>query len=402
MPDTGAIPSPRGPRATARRSRVRGAQAAALAVALVAACLAVPSAARADTGSQLASAQARLRTVLAKIRAQQAVVDRLQRQLNALAGRLSRIQSQIDLTQGRIAATASEITDVADRLSIQQAELNQRAVAAYEMGPLSGLEVLLGATSVADFEQRMGLLNAAAAADQQLIAAMRAARSDLSAKEADLQSLQRQNQRTREALASQQKTLDAKFRQQRSALADLGRARARAEALVKRLKKKQRAEAEQQLAAGGHGGIPGVFSACPVRGPHAYSDDFGAPRSTTIPPHPHGGNDIFAPRGTPIVAPFPGTAADVSGGLGGLAVAVYGPAGYVYNAHLERLGRLGSVSVGTVIGYVGNTGDAAGGPTHDHFEWHPNVIPPNPWTSPYGYSVVGTGIDPYPYLNSVC
>jgi murein DD-endopeptidase MepM/ murein hydrolase activator NlpD len=89
-------------------------------------------------------------------------------------------------------------------------------------------------------------------------------------------------------------------------------------------------------------------------------------------------------------------------GLGGQAVIVYGSAGYVYNAHLDRYGALGSVSTGTIIGYVGNTGDAAGGPTHDHFEWHPNVIPANPYRSVYGYTVINGAIDAYPYLNAVC
>jgi murein DD-endopeptidase MepM/ murein hydrolase activator NlpD len=88
--------------------------------------------------------------------------------------------------------------------------------------------------------------------------------------------------------------------------------------------------------------------------------------------------------------------------LGGNAVIVRGAAGYVYNAHLDHYGSLGSVTAGTVVGYVGDSGDAQGGATHDHFEWHPNVLPSPLWTSPYGYSDIDGAIDPYPYLNQVC
>lgn len=143
------------------------------------------------------------------------------------------------------------------------------------------------------------------------------------------------------------------------------------------------------------------FSLCPVDPPRSYSDDFGAPRYSGG-YHPHQGNDILAPLGTPIRSPFDGTASVSSNDLGGNAVTVQGSAGYVYNAHLSAFGTLGAVSAGTVIGYVGNTGDAAGGPTHDHFEWHPDVIPANPWVSPYGFSVINGAIDPYPLLNAVC
>jgi hypothetical protein len=51
---------------------------------------------------------------------------------------------------------------------------------------------------------------------------------------------------------------------------------------------------------------------------------------------------------------------------------------------------------------VGNTGDAAGGPTHDHFEWHPKSMPSGLWRSAYGQAELNGAIDPYPYLRVVC
>ena len=154
----------------------------------------------------------------------------------------------------------------------------------------------------------------------------------------------------------------------------------------------------------------GPFRACPVQAAFSVSDGFGAPRYAGG-YHPHAGNDILAPQYSPIVAPFDGTAEADPNTLGGNAVIVKGKDGYVYNAHLVSYGKLGTVQTGDVIGYVGNTGDAAGGPTHDHFEWHPYAGPfrdanGNPWVSPYGYSVIGDGtppaVDPFPFLEKAC
>jgi murein DD-endopeptidase MepM/ murein hydrolase activator NlpD len=160
-----------------------------------------------------------------------------------------------------------------------------------------------------------------------------------------------------------------------------------------------------QVRIDGHPqGDPFVY--CPVHGQGYYSDDFGAPRFSGG-FHRHAGNDIFAALGTPIVAPFDGRVEATPNSLGGLAVSVYGANGYAYNAHLSRYGALGNVKAGTVVGFVGNTGDAAGGPYHDHFEWHPNPLPPPPLhVSPYGSSVLGPqndpAIDPFPFLQGVC
>ena len=130
----------------------------------------------------------------------------------------------------------------------------------------------------------------------------------------------------------------------------------------------------------------GILQTCPVRGPVSIADDFGVVvRIPDVPVHIHQGNDMMAATGTPIVAPFAGTAVAAPNVMGGLAVKVYGELGYVYNAHLSAYGRLGQVRAGTVIGYVGSTGDAGG--SHDHFEWHPND---------------GPAVDPNPYLTASC
>ena len=130
----------------------------------------------------------------------------------------------------------------------------------------------------------------------------------------------------------------------------------------------------------------GIFRYCPIRGWHSIADNFGITvRLPDVPVHRHTGSDIAAYSGTPIVAPFDGYASASSSELGGLEARVTGSRGYVYNAHLSSYAALGYVRAGTVIGYVGATGDAT--TSHDHFEWHP-----------YG----GSAVDPYPYLSVSC
>lgn len=142
------------------------------------------------------------------------------------------------------------------------------------------------------------------------------------------------------------------------------------------------------------------FTVCPVRGTVAYRDDFGE-RRTTGGYHPHEGNDVQAPSGRAVRAPFAGLAvAHTDGWFAGRSVGLVGAQGFVRNAHLSRFGHLGYVHAGEVIGYVGRTGDARS--THDHFEWHPWVVPHQVHVAPTGFSRVLDAIDPYPFLNQVC
>ncbi|MDP9071829.1 MAG: M23 family metallopeptidase, partial [Actinomycetota bacterium] len=125
---------------------------------------------------------------------------------------------------------------------------------------------------------------------------------------------------------------------------------------------------------------------CPVQGPRAFSNDWGQPRSGG---RRHQGNDILSPRGTPVVANVGGNVRPHSSGLGGISYYLSGNDGNTYfGTHLDRLsGASGRVSAGTVIGYVGNSGNARGGPTHLHFEIHPGG---------------GAPVNPYPTVARYC
>jgi len=86
----------------------------------------------------------------------------------------------------------------------------------------------------------------------------------------------------------------------------------------------------------------------------------------------HEGIDLFAPRGTPILAPVGGHIHHDDGEIGGLQFSLFGHDGVTYfGSHLDSLAKPGDVAAGDVIGTVGNTGNAHGTSTHLHFQVHP-------------------------------
>ena len=100
------------------------------------------------------------------------------------------------------------------------------------------------------------------------------------------------------------------------------------------------------------------------------ADTWGAARGTG---RRHEGQDIFAPKGTPILSATSGYVYKIGeNNLGGQTVSVISKGGRVYYyAHLDAYARgleVGDrVSPRTVLGYVGTTGNAQGTPPHLHF-----------------------------------
>lgn len=130
----------------------------------------------------------------------------------------------------------------------------------------------------------------------------------------------------------------------------------------------------------------GAGMVCPVQGPVSFVDSFGAPRSGG---RAHQGVDMMAAMGTPTVAPVSGRVEHRGNATGGLSWWLYGDNGdEYYGTHLSAYANegVGWVGAGTVIGYVGDSGNAAGTP-HLHFEIHPGG---------------GGAINPFPDTAAAC
>jgi murein DD-endopeptidase MepM/ murein hydrolase activator NlpD len=270
-------------------------------------------------------------------------------------------------TQYRIKLTDARIKMQTRKLGVAETRLAARADAMYRQGgDDSMLGFLLGSTTWEDFVTRLDYVTMIASNDASLVDEVKTTRAGLQKDRA-------------------QYVADAKVQtKQVSAL------KVRKDAMESRLAAK-RAEYDRllgQIAAQmarehpGQGSYPAgpngmVF---PVRGVHFYADTWGAPRSGG---RHHMGTDIMSPRGTPVVAMSSGTANAHSSGLGGKAITLSGDNGWsYYYAHLNAFAISGGhVKAGQVIGYVGNTGNAAGGPCHLHFQMGPG----GGWVDPYSY-----------------
>ena len=363
-------------------------------------------------------------------------VQRAKHRLQAIENALGEIQSQLAETQVRLNAVAADVelqeialekvtTDLVhtqerldrarDRYRRIRARLNERAVTAYMTGPASSIDFLLDAQNVTDLTDRLAYVDALAQSDAELSVDVTNLKNLLAAEEATLEDQQALALRELDKARTQKAEVTALFDQQQGLLDEQQRLESAAEQTFRKTKADYADWLAQQHAAGGQGkggrvwdgsDLPEpydhVLDACPVDQPRGFGDGFGAPRYAGG-YHLHKGVDLVAPAGTAIRAAFDGYSYTSSNTLGGKVVFVVGRYGKVYNAHLSEYSESsnGQVSAGDVIGYVGDTGDAAGLP-HDHFEFHPNVMPRSWPRSYYGYSTIEDAINPYPLLVQAC
>ncbi len=340
-----------------RRPRSRSLLAVALAGVLAALGLAVLPAA-ADTKAQLDEAKRRLSSA-------QAAADQAAAVLGQAEADLAQTRNEIDATRRQIATLQARISRIGERLQ-------RRAVLAFQEGPASTIDVLLSSRSITEFSDRLEFLGSIAQSDSDLMLEQEVATQQLARKQADLQALsQRQAERAAAFRAAEQRAQEA-----------VAAVQTEVDRLTSRYKHELAASRALQIL--GQRPQPGAsIAVCPVAGPNSFVDSFGWPRPGG---RSHEGIDMISPYGTPVAAVQAGNAVATPNSLGGNAVIVYGSGGdWTYYAHLSSYGSLGSVSVGTVIGHVGSTGDT--NVNHLHFEYHPGG---------------GAAADPYQALLAVC
>lgn len=361
--------------------------------ALVIAASIAPGISAASTKEELDAAKQQFELAQDRIAAKQDQLDALEAEANQMASDVAGAQAKLDGIENELAQTRTQLGEARDRYEALRVKLDRRAREAFMGGSSGTISVLLQSSSFAELSDRLEFVNELTAADSDLALAVDNLGVQLEQEAHQQEALRAEQVKALAKLRNEQSRLESQLASQQALYDQILSEEREAQQLVDELGKQYRKEqaaaaaaaaaAERDAASTGGGG--GAFSACPVPG-GAISDDFGAPRYGGG-YHTHEGNDIFAPEGTPIHAPFGGTASGANNTLGGISVIVTGSQGYVYNAHMSGTASLGPVQAGDVIGYVGSTGDAQGTSPHDHFEWHPGN---------------GAAVDPHPYLLQVC
>ena len=346
-----------------------------------------------DTQQELNRAREQLEDLRDELRRAQQRVNQVRAAIQSLTNQISQVTTHVEALQATKAETEAAIERSRNRAAELQVTLDARARDVYMHGPAGVVELLLDADSLNDLANRFNILDALSRKDAGVAEGLAVQRHELTGLRRSLKEYQAEYDRQLASLEGKEEQLNAKWDREAAVKADYQDQVKKAEAIVERLTDKAQREflAQYGVTTSGNVGPPpsadGPFYFCPVDPPRSYIDDFGFPRVG----HTHQGNDIFAPAGTPIRAPFAGRAEESFNGLGGISVHVYadGNADYVYNAHLsEHVGVDGQhVEPGQIIGLVGTTGNAAGTPPHNHFEYHPGG---------------GSAVSPYVYLNEVC
>ena len=315
-------------------------------------------------------------------------MESIQGELDEATERIEELRTEEDGLLTRINELDARIEDIEEENSVLIDRVVERARELYMGGSAGMLDTLLSARNFTELSTELEY--ATRVSDNDVLLFVRHSRlaQELRVIRGEAQERAEELAGVRTDLNENLGTLQERFRDAQDDY----------DALRERLAEEQREEAAAQAASTG-GAAPAAPAAqvnapvsadgktCPIAGPNSFIDSWGYPRSGG---RTHEGTDMMSADGTPVVAITDGTITFAGyGESAGNWIILTGRDGndYWYLHNRQNIKTSGSVRVGEQIATVGNTGNASGGATHVHFEYHPGG---------------GGPVNPYPLVSQLC
>ena len=365
--------------------------------------------------------QSKQEQLLAQIQALDSEIIKTDKNIDAVLGEISRTTTEIEKLQASIKVLVKKIADRDELIKERLRAVQQSG------GSVNYLDVLLGASSFADFIDRFSAVNTLMDADRKILQEQADDKQSLETQQAQVEDKLAEQENSRDRLVQLKKSLDgqkaskgklvdeleAEQNRLRAEKKDLEHSKHEAMEVSKEIenkivaeqarlielarqaeiarKKKEAAEKARQEAAraaarkksssnkassgGSSVSAPSVSSGTWTRPASGrFSSTFGG-RNIGSGAEFHYGSDIANSIGTPIVAAADGIVSYAApmGTYGNVIMITHSIDGQIFTtvyAHLNgyNVGSGQSVSKGQVIGQMGNTGRSTG--PHLHFEIH--------------------------------
>jgi murein DD-endopeptidase MepM/ murein hydrolase activator NlpD len=295
---------------------------------------------------------------------------------------LEKLERQLASVRGRIVVVQGELKKAEASVVLRNDLLGRRIRAIAENGTVSYLEVLLSATSFADFVNRYDLLQQIIRSDAAILEQVREEKALIEEKKKELEDKRSELTRLTRAAEGQKRTIEARASSREMLLSQLQSDKDAYEKALDDLEatSKQLEKIIRELQAKNKQEAPSSGSYIwPVSG--RITSPFGMRYHPVLKTYRlHTGIDIAASSGTPVKASNGGTVL-TSGWMGAYGYAIIidhgGGISTLYAHHSANLVRSGdAVSRGDVIARVGSTGLSTG--PHLHFEVRVNGVPENP------------------------
>ena len=295
-------------------------------------------------------------------------------ELEELNAKLSSMKTEVDRLTIELVIMEKELSGIEKTLQEKTELLNSRVAAIYKNRSQDVLQLFFDSETFIDFFSKMKLMNFVVQQDFQILQDVQDTRNmTLGIKEniLNLKDEERNQKKDLEGIVEgaekKKRDIEDLYNEKNNLLRQT---RATKEALIKmeqELSSKEK-EITKKLEALRYGTAPGKL-AFPTRG--VITSGFGnriSPFSGVT--RFHGGIDIGAPTGTPVIAASDGEViqAEYMGGYGYSILLYHGGGFATFYAHLSGFATSAGQKVkqGQIIGYVGSTGYSTG--PHLHFE----------------------------------